>query len=42
MCVPLLATTVWHPSMEKSAFVGAVGSSVICQGANLAHLCIRY
>ena len=25
-------TMLWHPSIDKSAFVGEVGSSTICQG----------
>lgn len=28
---PLSITTIWHPSMDTSAFVGAVGSSTIYQ-----------
>lgn len=32
-CPPLpTKRTIWHPSTEKSAFVGVVGSSTICQG----------
>ena len=30
--IPSSTITTWHPSMEKSAFVGAVGSSTIHQG----------
>lgn len=32
-CIPPSTTAIWNPSMDQSTFVGAVGSSTICQGA---------
>ena len=29
-CIPPSATAIWHPSMDKGTFVGAVGSSTWC------------
>lgn len=38
---PTPIPTIWHPPMEKNAFVKAVRSSTICQGTwrSLAHPC---
>lgn len=38
ICVlPPTSTTIWHPSTDRSVFVGAVRSSTTCQGTRRTH-----